>query len=207
MADTVWTFHLSGCLALDLANTVSWRSSETPVERLESADDYIRWARQSRVITDREARELMQQARRKPAEAAAVIGRVRTLREAIYQAFSALADGDDPDERDLAAINVALSEAMRYLRVKRRSDGSFWTAWEEGPPTLDRLVWPAIKSVADVLTSTNVGRLKKCGSANCGWLFVDTTRNGTRRWCDMRVCGNRAKAQRYYHRQRSMRRK
>lgn len=207
MADRPWKFHLSGCLALDLANTVSWRPSEKPIERLASAEDYIRWSRQSGVIGDREARELTQQARRKPAEAAAVIGRVRTLREAIYRAFSALADREDPNERDLAAINAALSEAMRHVRVTRRSDGSFWTAWEEGPPTLGRLVWPAVKSVAEVLTSANVGRLKKCGSANCGWLFLDTTRNSTRRWCDMRVCGNRAKAHRYYRRQRSTRRK
>jgi predicted RNA-binding Zn ribbon-like protein len=203
MPDTVWKFHLSGCLALDLANTVSWRPSERPIERMADAEDYIRWARQSRVITDREARELTQQARRKPADAAAAVARVRTLREAIYRAFAALADGDPPDESDLAAINAALSEAMRHLRVTRGSDGTFTSAWEESPPSLSRLVWPAAKSVAEVLTSSDLGRLKKCGSANCGWLFVDTTRNGTRRWCDMRVCGNRAKARRYYHRQRS----
>src|SRR5262249_57602197 len=91
MPDRAWKFHLSGCLALDLANTVSWRPSERPIERLTTAEDYIRWAKQSRVITDREARELTQQARRKPAEAAATVGRVRLLRETIYRAFSALA--------------------------------------------------------------------------------------------------------------------
>jgi predicted RNA-binding Zn ribbon-like protein len=203
MPDRAWKFHLSGCLALDLANTVSWRPSERPIERLAGAEDYIRWARQSRVVTDRDARELTQQARRKPAEAAAIVGRVRMLREAIYRAFSALADDDEPDESDLATINAALSEAMRHLRVARGADGSFVSVWEKGPPTLSRLVWPAAKSVAEVLTSSDVGRLKKCGSANCGWLFVDATRNGTRRWCDMRVCGNRAKARRYYRRQRS----
>jgi len=203
MADKAWKFHLSGCPALDLANTVSWRPSERPIERLAGAEDYIRWARQSRVITDREARELTQQSRRKPAEAAAAVARVRTLREAIYRAFSALADAGKPDEEDLAAINAALSEAMRHLRVTRRSDGTFASAWDKGPPTLSRLLWPAAKSVAEVLTSPDLGRLKKCGAGNCGWLFVDTTRSGTRRWCDMRVCGNRAKARRYYHRQRS----
>jgi len=204
MADRLWRFHLSGCLALDLANTVSWRASDSPIERLASAEDYIRWASQSRAITEREARELTQQARRKPADAAAATARVRMLREAIYRAFSALANRDDPDESDLATINAALSEAMRHLRVTRRADGSFVSSWEKGPPSLSRPVWPAVKSVAEVLTSPDLGRLKKCGSASCGWLFLDTTRNATRRWCDMRVCGNRAKARRYYHRQRSV---
>ena|SRR5690242_21388476 len=202
MADRPWKFHLSGCLALDLANTVSWRASATPIERLASAEDYIRWARQSGVIGDREARELAQQARRKPAEAAGVVARVRTLREAIYRTFSALVDGDDGDEDDLAAINAVLSESMRQLRLTRRAGGGFVTAWEERPPSLARLAWPAVKSVSDVLTSSPLGRLKKCGSDTCGWLFLDTTRSGTRRWCDMRVCGNRAKARRYYRRQR-----
>jgi len=202
MPDRPWKFHLSGCLALDLANTISWRASQRPIERLTSADDYIRWARQSRVIGDREARELTQQTRRKPAEAAAAIARVRTLREAIYRALSALANRDDPDESDLATINTTLSETMRHLRVTRAADGGFVAAWEKGPPSLSRIVWPAAKSVAEVLTSSDLDRLKKCGSANCGWLFLDTTRSGTRRWCDMRVCGNRAKARRYYHRRR-----
>src|SRR5262245_46998918 len=105
MADGLWRFHLSGCLALDLANTVSWRASDRPIERLESAEDYIRWASQSRAITEREARALTQQVRRKPADAAAVTARVRMLREAIYRAFSALVDRDDPDGSDLATIN------------------------------------------------------------------------------------------------------
>jgi len=203
MPDRAWKFHLSGCLALDLANTVSWRTSDAPIERLASAEDYLRWARQSRIVTDREARELTQQVQRKPAEGAAAVARVRTLREAVYRAFSALADRGDPEESDLATINAALSEAMRHVRVARGADGSFASVWEKGPPTLSRLLWPAAKSVAEILTSSDLGRLKKCGSADCGWLFVDSTRNGTRRWCDMRVCGNRAKARRYYRRQRS----
>ncbi|HEY3097858.1 MAG TPA: ABATE domain-containing protein [Methylomirabilota bacterium] len=205
MGDKLWRFHLSGCLALDLANTVSWRASATPIERLPSADDYIRWATQARVVTPRDARQLARQARRKPAETAAAVAQAHRLREAIYRAFSALADGARPSEDDLAVINAVLSEAMRHLRVTSRADGSYVFTWEQGAPRVSRLIWPVAKSAADVLTSSRLGRLKKCPSASCGWLFVDRTRNGTRRWCDMRVCGNRAKARRYYHRRRSTR--
>jgi len=204
MAEKLWRFHLSGRPALDFANTVSWRASGRPVERLESAEDLVRWAKQSRVITDRDARELAQQARRKPAPTTAAVARVRVLREAIYRVFSMIADSHQPNQSDMATINRVLSEAMRHIRVTRRAHGGFVSAWQKGPPSLRRVLWPVARSVAEVLTSEDLGRLKKCPSANCGWIFLDTTRNHTRRWCDMKVCGNRAKARRYYLRQRLM---
>src|SRR5262249_60831777 len=161
MPDRPWKFHLSGCLALDLANTISWRASQRPIERLTSADDYIRWARQSRVIGDREARELTQQTRRKPAEAAAAIARVRTLREAIYRALSALANRDDPDESDLATINTTLSETMRHLRVTRAADGGFVAGGEKGPPSPGRVGWPAAQTAGAGLASSGAGALER----------------------------------------------
>jgi predicted RNA-binding Zn ribbon-like protein len=204
MAEKLWRFHLSGCLAIDFTNTVSWRASGRPVERLESVEDLVRWARQSRVITDRDARQLAQQARRKLAPTTAAVARVRGVREAIYRVFAMIADGHQPNQSDMATINRLLSEAMRHIRVMRRAHGAFVTAWQKGPPSLRRVLWPVARSVAEVLTSAELGRLKKCPSANCGWIFLDTTRNHTRRWCDMKVCGNRAKARRYYRRQRLM---
>jgi predicted RNA-binding Zn ribbon-like protein len=207
MAERLWRFHLSGCPAVDFTNTVSWRASGRPVERLESAEDLVRWASQSRVITDRDAHQLAQQARRKPALTAAAVARVRGLREAIYRVFSMIADGHQPNQRDMVTINRLLSEAMRHIRVTRRAHGGFVTAWQKGPPSLRRVLWPVARSVAEVLTSEELRRLKKCPSANCGWIFLDTTRNRRRRWCDMKVCGNRAKARRYYLRQRSLTRR
>jgi len=194
MAEKLWRFHLSGRPALDFANTVSWRASSRPVERLESAEDLVRWAKQSRVLTDRDARQLAQQVRRKLAPTTAAVARVRVLREAIYRVFSMIADSHQPNQSDMATINRVLSEAMRHIRVTRRAHGGFVSAWQKGPPSLRRVL----------LASEDLGRLKKCPSANCGWIFLDTTRNHTRRWCDMKVCGNRAKARRYYLRQRLM---
>jgi predicted RNA-binding Zn ribbon-like protein len=200
-----WRFHLSGHLCLDFANTVSWRASSRPIERIERAEDLVRWARQARVIRDREASQLVEQARRRPAEAALAVARAYVLREAIYQVFSTLADRRAPDRAALARINSVLSDAMHHLRVTRRAGGRFIWAWESEPSTWNRLLWPVAQSAAEVLTSDNLGRLKKCPSSNCGWVFLDTSRNGTRRWCDMKVCGNRAKALRYYARHRSTR--
>jgi predicted RNA-binding Zn ribbon-like protein len=202
MADKPWKFHLSGRASVDLANTVSWRASGQPVERLARVEDVIRWARQSGLIGDREASELTRQAGANPARAALAVARIRGLREAIYRVFSMLADGRRPAAADLAPINRVLSHAMRHLHVTARADRRFVLAWKPGDTSLGQLLWPVARSVAEILTSEHRGRLKKCPSASCGWIFVDTTRNGTRRWCDMRVCGNRAKARRHYHRRR-----
>jgi predicted RNA-binding Zn ribbon-like protein len=198
-----WKFHLSGGrLCLDLANTVSWRASARPIERLERAEDLVRWARQTRVIANRDGPRFVQAVRRHPVQSGRALAAVRVAREAIYRVFSALADGEAPADVDLALINEELSHAVRHLGVTRRSDGTFAWKWGSGAPTLHRLIWPAIRSAAQVLTGDDLGRLKKCPSADCGWIFLDTTRNGTRRWCAMTVCGNRAKARRYYARQR-----
>src|SRR3989442_9371486 len=97
MGEKLWRFHLSGRPALDFANTVSWRASGRPIERLESVEDLVRWAKQSRVITDRDARQLAQQARRKPAPTTAGVARGRVFPQAIYRVFSMIADGHQPN--------------------------------------------------------------------------------------------------------------
>ncbi len=203
-----WRFHVSGGrLCLDLANTVSWRAGGRPIEHLRRAEDLVRWARQTGMVTAREAGRLVEAVRRDPAQGAKALAHARGVREAIYRLFAALADGQTPAPADLARINKALSEALRHIRVARRTDGSFVWEWESERSLLSGLLWPVARSAADVLTSDDLGRLKTCPSADCGWIFLDTTRNGTRRWCDMTVCGNRAKARRYYAGRRSMRRR
>jgi predicted RNA-binding Zn ribbon-like protein len=198
-----WRFHLSGGrLCLDLANTVSWRASGRPIDRLERGEDLVRWARQARIITEREAVRLVAAVRDTPAQGRAALTQARVFREAIYRLFSALADDRAPAGSDLARINAELSEASRHLRVARRPDGTFDWAWEGVPLGLRRILWPVARSAALVLTSDDLGRLKKCPAADCGWIFLDATRNGTRRWCHMTVCGNRAKARRFYARNR-----
>ena len=202
----LWRFHLSGGrLCLDLANTVSWRAGGRPIERLERAEDLVRWARQAGIVTAREAGRLVEAVRRDPVQGATALARARGVREAIYRLFAALADGRTPVPADLARINKELSEALRHIRVARRADGSFTWEWDSKRPPVSGLLWPVARSAADVLTSDDLGRLKKCPSADCGWIFLDTTRNGTRRWCAMTVCGNRAKARRHYAGRRRMR--
>jgi predicted RNA-binding Zn ribbon-like protein len=197
-----WIFHLSGGrLCLDLANTVSWRRGNRPTERLGSYDDLLAWARQSRLLSSADARQLGQEAGRRPAAARAALHRIQRLREAIYSIFSALAADRSPPVPALRRVNAELRAGVRHLELVPARAG-YAVAWRGGGPLVRQILWPVARSVAEVLTTDDLRRLRTCPAADCGWVFFDTTRSATRRWCDMTVCGNRAKARRHYRRHR-----
>ena len=201
-----WIFHLSGVApCLDLANTVSWRRSRQPIERLNGYGDLVEWARQSSLLTAAEARILAHEARRQPLAAARMLARTQALREAVYRVFSGLAVGTQPADEDLTHLERELQHALRNLHLTRTRSGVTLT-WSRGAGQLARPLWIAARSAVEVLTSDSLRRLKTCPASNCGWVFVDTTKNGTRRWCDMQVCGSRAKARSYYARKAARRR-
>jgi len=196
---TRWRFHLSGRACLDLANTVSWRRGGQPIERLNDYGDLLEWARQSRALTAAEVLDLERAARRRPAAAAQVLRRARELRETLYRIFSGIAAGAQPAREDLARLDAELHEALSALHLTwTRSKAAL--AWSDAADELARPLWTAARSAADVLASSTLGRMKTCPGSSCGWVFLDTSKSGTRRWCDMRVCGSRDKAQRYYAR-------
>ncbi len=179
-----WKFHLSGYPCLDLANTVSWRRSARPIERLEGYGSLIEWARQSGVLTAAEARAVGREIRRRPVKAARMLTRARALREAIYRIFGGLASGSPPDPADVALLDRELHDATRHLRLVR-TRSRYVLAWPPGVGLLARPLWTAARSAADLLIAGNVDRLKTWPSADCGWVFLDTTKSGTRRWCAM----------------------
>ncbi len=99
-------------------------------------------------------------------------------------------------------LQAELTLALPHLRVTW-SPAGFAREWERGSPALDQVLWPVSWSAAELLTHGPLDRIRECpGQGNCGWLFLDLTKNASRRWCDMRVCGNRAKARRHYTRTR-----
>jgi predicted RNA-binding Zn ribbon-like protein len=193
---------IGGRLCLDFANTVGWHGSNHPQERLNSYSDLISWSKHVGILPDNEAQQLIHEAKLHSKEARAVLKRAITLRESIYRIFSAIADGLSPENRDLATLNTELSEAMAHLRIAPTSDGFAWIFDTKGN-MLHQMLWPITRSAADLLTSKETNRVGKCSAKDCGWLFMDVSRNRTRRWCDMKSCGNRAKARRYYERARA----
>jgi len=191
-----------GHLCLDFTNTVGGSRRAQPKERLTSYQDLIAWGRQGGVLTEQEARELRQLAARRPADAAAALEAAVALRETIYRIFLNVNEGRAPEPDDLSAMNAALCAESSHVQVKVRPGGFAW-AWCDDGKALDRVLWPVVRSAADLLVSGEVQRVRKCAAEDCDWLFFDVSRNNRRRWCDMKSCGNRAKARRYYARKKA----
>ncbi|HMB89813.1 MAG TPA: ABATE domain-containing protein [Rhodothermales bacterium] len=191
---------VGGNAALDFINTISERHSDAPVERIRSYSDLVAASQQIGVLTEAQARLLLEASREAP-EAAEVIRRQAVaLRELLYGMFSAVANGREPSPSDLDRFNEMLSEALTHLRVECISEGTFAWAWDERSGALDRMLWPFLRAAATLLVSARLGRVQACAADDCGWLFLDMSRNRSRRWCDMADCGNRAKARRFKER-------
>jgi predicted RNA-binding Zn ribbon-like protein len=131
-----------------------------------------------------------------PDVAEGVFNEARELRETIFRIFSAPAEGRDPPAQDLGALNEFLSRSMAAAALEKKGD-TFVLSFGggEGP---DRMLAPVVWSAVQLLTSPDMRRVKVCSGDTCGWLFVDASKNKSRRWCEMSDCGNRAKARRHY---------
>lgn len=190
----------SGELCLDFANTNDWHASENPQERLHDYSDLIAWGETAGILSGDRAERLRRLAVRLPEEANAAYERAIEFREALFRLFSAISNGDRAEKVDLAILNTALDSALGHQEISVSPDGFTWT-WDDDPD-LERVVWPVARSAADLLTSDHLSRVRRCeDDRGCGYLFIDTSRNRSRRWCSMESCGNRAKARRHYARQ------
>jgi predicted RNA-binding Zn ribbon-like protein len=194
---TVQELSLLGVrLCLDFANTADWHASDQPVEHLTSYAELVAWGQHARILSAQQAQRLLAIAASRSADAKAILERAIVLREAIYHLFTALSLGARPSESDLAVVNAELSGAMTRSLIVPEGIGFAWD-WS-AEDALDRMLWPVVQDAADLLTGEDLSRVGRCADDNCGWLFFDTSRNHSRRWCSMKDCGNRAKARRHY---------
>jgi predicted RNA-binding Zn ribbon-like protein len=193
---------LGGRLSLDFANTADWHATGQPIEFLTNYAELVAWSQHAGIVTGAQAQHLLEAAARRPAEACAVLARTIALREAIYRLFSAIAHGLAPQASDLALFNAELSLGSTHSRILQTAGGFAWD-WLGDGDALDQMLWPVLHDAAELLTSEELNRVGQCGDDRCGWLFLDLSRNRSRRWCSMQDCGNRAKARRHYLRSRT----
>jgi predicted RNA-binding Zn ribbon-like protein len=197
-------FELTGgLLCLDFANTVDDRTEAHHQELLNSYYDLVSWSEQAHVLTEQEAQRLLEKAARRPSEASRVLQLAVSIREAIYRIFKAVAEDASPEEKDLVALSAAVADAQNHAQIVPQAAGFTWD-WAGKANDLDRMLWPVVRSAADLLTSDELDDVRVCASDTCNWLFMDTSKNHSRRWCDMKSCGNRAKARRFYGRKKSL---
>ena len=187
-------------LCLDFSNTAGMHASENPREKLNTYRDLVKWSLGAGIISEDDAQELIRKAKKKSSESEKVLRHAVALREAIYRIFSSAAAGYPPQEKDFVVLNRNLSKTMANSRLIPKKAGFQWDI-SGNKETLDWILNPVVRSAADLLTSDKLKRVKECADdRGCGWLFLDRSRNRSRRWCDMKDCGNRAKAQRFYKR-------
>lgn len=191
----------TGWLCLDFANTAEWHASEAPEEHITSYDDLLFWAQDKAILDETAAKKLRAIARHTPSKAKAAHREAIELREALYRLFSTIAADHDPAAADLNTLNRFLFRALTHLQIQV-SDQSYQWGWRDGP-VLESIPWPIVWSASRLLTSKLLDRVGQCADdRGCGWLFIDMSKNHSRRWCDMKDCGNRDKVRRYYARQR-----
>jgi len=189
--------------ALDLANTLVNRTGPEPEELLGDYDALVNWAAQMKLVDAPAA--LRRDARRNPVAAARVLRRAIELRETIFAIFA----NGDVDAETLRKLELFTRQAARHRRLVggrasrlpggRDARPPLTVSWQWERGGLDQMLWPVAEAAAALLTSERRERVRVCArNPPCRWLFVDDSRRGNRRWCDMSVCGNRAKARRHY---------
>ena len=189
---------------LDFANTAqSYRETKAGIE-LQGYLDLVTWGVTTGVLTEKDGEALSVKGAAEPSRAKRTLEWARRLRCSIYQIFSAVASGEKPPPEALRHFNGELSLAMRQAQVLDLKDGFGWE-WTDKTSALESVLWPVVRSAAELLTTGQLYRIRQCAGENCTRLFLDTSKNGKRRWCDMKGCGNRAKAKRHYQRKKSSR--
>jgi len=196
---------VGGRTCLDFTNTVNQRGSSKFRDSLESYGDLLHWAVRAGILSAAQAADLNDRAGRETDEAARTFKRAIDTREAIFRVLSAGAAGGSPSEKDLAHYNRYFSAAMSRASIIR-VNGRYAIGFDTGR-TLDGLLGPIVWSAAELLGDPVSARVRECDGEDCGWLFLDTSKNHSRRWCEMKDCGNRAKAQRHYQKLRDTSRK
>ncbi len=187
---------VAGVLCLDFVNTVTWRNDPSDQgERLTSYKELLLWCKAAQAITSKEKRAIEGAAKARPDDAIDVLNEAIALREALASLYL-----QEPHQQaSLEIVNDWLERAPARHRLTCSPNNYQWQMDQSTDPLLQSL-WPILWSGVDLLVSSQRERISSCAGPRCGWLFLDLSRNRSRRWCSMADCGNRAKAQRHYAR-------
>jgi predicted RNA-binding Zn ribbon-like protein len=200
---------LAGHPALDFVNTLDNRfSEEGPRELMNSYTDLLSFSRQAGLLDQDQAVALATReelAKAQSSKAAAVLRSARELREGLAGLlYMTLDEPRQPPSVDMKTLqrHFLRADEHRELVWGRDGDEAPRAQWQWGSfaSELELPVWAIARSAASLLTSTAMDHVRMCGSETCRWLFYDTSKNHSRRWCDMKLCGNRMKARRFQKR-------
>ena len=190
---------IAGSLCLDFANTIHDSRAEDNEEELHAISDLLHWAREARLLPWADCDRLAAYYDRNPREASTALAKGTAIRDLLLSIFATIANGGSVPAQHLSALNSALAQAPALLRVHKHSR-RIETEWTSANDGVQQIFFAVLSSAAELLASDRLARVRECRSNVCTWLFVDESRNRSRRWCDMSSCGNRMKARRHYQR-------
>lgn len=188
-------------LAIEFANTLGWRGS-VPVESLKGIGDVIGWLSVSKAVQPLAMTELQEWFAAHPSQSRLAFNDAIAIRENIYRLLSGVASSTDTTSDDFRQLNKAMNSVAPRIRLDRIGDLFGWRI--EAKPTALGILAPVLWSAADILVGPDSARVRTCANEQCRWLFLDDSKNGSRRWCSMQACGNRAKAHRHYLRKKGV---
>jgi predicted RNA-binding Zn ribbon-like protein len=192
---------VAGHLTLDFVNTLDYRYDKTRrIDLLPTFESFVRFAAQAALTSEDEARKL--RAKTDEREAAQAITRVVQFREALYFLLLSSIKKKPPNALHLRSYNRILKEATLPNFVAWHKKGFVVSIVDQAtsPVGLLKLI---IESANRLLTSSDLRYLGECQDQSCRWLFLDHSKNHSRRWCSMEICGNRTKARKFYAQNRS----
>jgi predicted RNA-binding Zn ribbon-like protein len=192
---------VGGQLCLDFANTLDNRGSDNEVNLITSYEHLLHFLQQAGAFTSDEVGQLRSSAEAHPATAQLAMREAIILRELLFHIFSAIANQKRPSHHALQELNLFLNEAGCH-RVVSREGGGFTWKWSDIGKDPKAALWPLAWRAAELLASDELALVRECASPSCCWLFLDKSKSHSRRWCDMKVCGNRFKVRRFYERAR-----
>lgn len=191
-------------LAFDFANTASGRDTPLYNDHLRAPEHVIAWSRHAKVLTPEDGAAIERMIAGKPSLGRDLLARAHQLREVIYRIGAAIAHRETPATSDTDAL--ARIHATCVARAKLTPfRGNFVWSWRPADGFAEAILGPIALSALTMLAQSDVSRIKQCGGDHCGWLFFDATKNKQRRWCEMEVCGNRAKQKAHRARAQAMR--
>jgi len=196
--------YIGGDPALDLVNTVDWTSRGPEQDRLTDYGRLTHWAEGAGILSPKAASSIRAQAQAKPREAEAAYRNALRVRGVLAELFRAIAAGESAGDA-LDDFNRFLGHALERMRVtpataKRRPGPALQLGWRDVGESLDSIIWQVVWSAASLIVSEEASRIRICGGTDCGWMYVDRSRNKLRRWCQMETCGTREKSRRRYER-------
>ena len=196
----------AGVLCLDFVNTLDNRPSGEPQELLARYGDLVRFAEDTGILTPAQGDRSFAWSEADPEEARRVLQAAVELREAMFAVFSAVIAKRAVPASALALLNGYIQRAAQHLSLTPADGGFAWRydSCGDSPGGFETMLWPIVRSAAELLASDNLPFVRACSAQSCQWFFLDTSKNHRRRWCSMKLCGNRAKVRKFYARQREV---